>query len=88
MRTVLQDSANRKRIIGTLVASAVFIIWILVDLYIFPLFGLSSYVLYEVLAYGTWTVITLVCFAILSWAGCFSLRRQTEESGGINDVAG
>lgn len=85
---MLQESTNRKKIIGSIVASSVFIIWILVDLYIFPVFGLTSYALYEVLAYGSWTIITLVCFAILSWAGCFSLRRQTEESGGIDDVAG
>ena len=85
---MLQDSTNRKRIIGTVISSTVFIIWILVDLYIFPLFGLTSYVLYEVLAYGTWTVITLVCFGILSWAGCFSMRRQSEDSGVVNDITG
>ncbi|MFW9869000.1 MAG: hypothetical protein ACFFFO_05660 [Candidatus Thorarchaeota archaeon] len=85
---MLQESTIRKKIIGSVVASSVFIIWILVDFYIFPVFGLTSYVLYEVLAYGSWTIITLVCFAILSWAGCFSLRRHTEESGSIDDIAG
>lgn len=85
---MLQDSTNRKRVIGAVIASIVFVVWILVDLYIFPLFGLTSYVLYEVLAYGSWTVITLVCFGILSWAGCFSLRRQTEDSTKISDVTG
>ena len=85
---MLQESTNRKRVIGAVIASIVFVVWVLVDLYIFPLFGLTSYVLYEVLAYGSWTVITLVCFAILSWAGCFSLGRQTEDSTKISDVTG
>ncbi|MFW9794826.1 MAG: hypothetical protein ACFFEE_11015 [Candidatus Thorarchaeota archaeon] len=76
---MFQDSANRKRILGAIIASSVFVLWILVDLYIFPIFGLTSYMMYEVLAYGTWTIITLVCFGILSWAGCFSLRRQSDE---------
>jgi hypothetical protein len=85
---MLQEGANRKRIIGTVIASSIFIIWILVDIYIFPLFGLTSYVLYEVLAYGSWTIITLVCFGILSWAGCFSMRRQSDESSEISGIAG
>ena len=85
---MLEDSANRKRIIGAVIVSAVFVIWILVDLYIFPLFGLTSYLLYEVLAYGSWTIITLVCFGILSWAGCFSMRRQTDDSSEVGGIAG
>ena len=77
---MFQEGTTRKRIIGTVIASSVFLFWILVDLYVFPIFGLTSYLLYEILAYGSWTVITLVCFGILSWAGCFSLRRQTEDA--------
>jgi hypothetical protein len=85
---MLQDSTNRKRIIGTVIASAVFVIWILVDLYIFPVLGLTSYALYELLAYGSWTIITLLCFGILSWAGCFSLRSQNVDSSEVRDSAG
>ena len=85
---MVEDSAIRKRIIGAVIASAVFVIWVLVDIYIFPLFGLTSYILYEVLAYGSWTIITLVCFAILSWAGCFSMRRQSTDSTEISDITG
>ncbi|MFW9925959.1 MAG: hypothetical protein ACFFDM_04235 [Candidatus Thorarchaeota archaeon] len=85
---MLQENANRKRIIGAVVAIIIFVTWILVDLYIFPVFGLSSYVLYEVLAYGSWTVITLVCFAIMSWAGCFSLRRPSKEKTNSTDLVG
>ncbi len=77
---MFQEGTTRKRIIGTVIASSVFLFWILVDLYVFPIFGLTSYLLYEILAYGSWTIITLVCFGILSWAGCFSLRRQSEET--------
>ncbi|MFX1482289.1 MAG: hypothetical protein ACFFCP_03780 [Promethearchaeota archaeon] len=75
---MFHDSANRKRLVGAILASSLFVLWILVDLYIFPLIGLSSYPLYEVFAYGTWAVITIVCFAILSWAGCFSLRQRSD----------
>ena len=88
MRIVFQDSANRKKLLGAVVASFIFVIWILVDLFIFPIFGLSSYVLYEVLAYGSWTIITLVCFGIMSWAGCFSLRRQPAERNESKDLVG
>jgi len=88
VRIVFQDSANRKRLLGAIIATSVFVFWILVDLYIFPIFGLSSYVLYEVLAYGTWTIITLVCFGILSWAGCFSMRRESSEQKESPDLVG
>jgi uncharacterized membrane protein YdjX (TVP38/TMEM64 family) len=88
VRTVFQDSGNRKRLLGAVIASSVFVFWILVDLYIFPIIGLSSYALYEVLAYGSWTIIILVCFGILSWAGCFSLGRQRRESDDSHDLVG
>ena len=74
-----QDDVRRKKIIGATLATAVFVGWIFVDLYIFPLFGITSYSLYEVIAYGSWTIITLLCFGILVWAGWFSMLRESAE---------
>ncbi|MHA1951181.1 MAG: hypothetical protein ACXAAO_13805 [Candidatus Thorarchaeota archaeon] len=85
---MFQDSANRKKIIGAIISTSLFVFWILVDLYIFPIFGLTSYILYEVLAYGSWTIIALVCFGILAWAGCFSLGRKSSERNESIDLAG
>ena len=67
-----QNSVKRKKIVGAILAAALFIAWIFVDMYIFPLFGITSYTLYEVVAYGSWIIITLICFGILVWAGWVS----------------
>lgn len=76
---MFQDSANRKKLLGGIIATSLFVFWILVDIYIFPLFGLTSYLLYEILVYGSWIIIILVCFGILSWAGWFPMRDQSSE---------
>ncbi|MBE0527471.1 hypothetical protein E4H12_00990 [Candidatus Thorarchaeota archaeon] len=74
-----QGGAYRKKLLGGIIATSVFVFWILVDLYIFPLLNLSSYTLYEVVAYGLWIIIIFVCFGILSWAGWFPMRHQSSE---------
>jgi hypothetical protein len=74
---MLKDSSNRKRILGAIASASLFVFWILVDIYVFPLFGLASYTLYEILAYGSWIIITLICFGILAWAGWFPMRHQS-----------
>ena len=72
-----QDNNNRRRIIGTVAAVSLFVAWILIDLYVFPLIGLpTNYPLYELVTYGSWAIITLICFLLLSWAGWFPMRRQ------------
>ena len=72
-----QDNGNRRRIIGTLASVSLFVSWILIDLYVFPLMGISAnYNLYELVTYGSWAIIALVCFLLLSWAGWFPMRRQ------------
>ena len=85
---MLQDSANRKKLLGGILATFVFVLWIFVDVYIFPLFGLTSYTLYEVLAYGSWIIIILVCFGILAWTGWFPLRDQSSEQDESPDLIG
>jgi len=73
---MLQDSATRKKLLGAILATFIFVLWIFVDIYIFPLFGLTSYTLYEVLAYGSWIIIIFICFGILSWSGWFPMRQN------------
>ena len=76
-----QDNDNRRRIIGTVAAVSLFIAWILLDLYVFPLIGLLiNYPFYELVTYGSWAVIALVCFLLLSWAGWFPMRRHEIQS--------
>jgi hypothetical protein len=76
---MLQGSANHKKLLGGIVVASIFAFWILVDFYIFPILDLPSYSLYEVLAYGSWIIITFVCFGILSWAGCLSMGDQSRK---------
>ena len=72
-----QDIGNRRRLVGTVVALSLFVAWILIDLYVFPMIGISTnYPLYELVAYGSWAVIALIVFLILSWAGWFPMRRH------------
>jgi len=76
------DTGNRRKIIGTLASISLFISWILIDLYVFPLLGISTnYNLYELVTYGSWTVIALVCFLLLSWAGWFPMRTHDSSVG-------
>lgn len=68
---------KRRRIIGTVASVSLFIAWILIDLYVFPLIGISAnYNLYELITYGSWAIIALVCFLLLSWAGWFPMRSR------------
>jgi hypothetical protein len=71
------ENEKRRRIIGTVASVSLFIAWILIDLYVFPLIGISSnYNLYELITYGSWAIIALVCFLLLSWAGWFPMRSR------------
>ena len=73
---MIQDNAKQKKLLGAILATFIFVLWIFVDIYIFPLFGLTSYALYEVLAYGSWIIIILICFGILSLSGWFPMRQN------------
>lgn len=71
------ENEKRRRIIGTIASASLFLSWILIDLYVFPLLGISTnYNLYELVTYGSWAVIALVCFLLLSWAGWFPMRTS------------
>ena len=70
---------SRKKVIGVVAAVSLFIIWIFVDLLLFPQIGIDlNYPLYEIVAYGSWFIIILVILVILSWAGAIPTRfRET-----------
>ena len=71
------DHGNRRRIIGTIASASLFVAWILIDLYVFPLIGITTnYNLYELVTYGSWAVIALLCFLLLSWAGWFPMKSR------------
>ena len=77
-----QDSDKRRHIIGTTASVSLFVGWILIDLYVFPLLGISTnYNLYELATYGSWAVIALVCFLLLSWTGWFPMRTPDPTVG-------
>jgi hypothetical protein len=77
MSIMIHDDGTRKRVVGTVAAVSLFVAWIFIDLYVFPLIGISAnYRLYELFTYGSWAFIALVCFLLLSWAGWFPMRRH------------
>jgi len=83
---MLQDNTNRKRLLGGIISASIFVFWVLVDFYIFPLLNLSSYSSYEVLAYGSWIIITFICFGVLSWAGWLSMRDESSKRNESPDL--
>ena len=86
MRKMGLEPGSRRRIIGTVGAVSLFIAWILIDIYVFPLIGISThYPLYEIVAYGSWAIITVVVFLMLSWAGWFPMRRDEILSDSAKD---
>ena len=72
-----QENGKHRRMIGTVAAVSLFFAWIVIDLYVFPLIGISTnYPLYELVAYGSWAIIALICFLLLSWAGWFPIKTR------------
>ncbi|MHA1904435.1 MAG: hypothetical protein ACXADL_11535 [Candidatus Thorarchaeota archaeon] len=75
------DQISRQKIIGVVAAISLFIIWIFVDLLLFPQIGIDlNYPLYEIVAYGSWFIIILVILVILSWAGAIPTRYRDTKS--------
>ena len=70
-----QAIINHKKLLGGIVAAAIFVFWILIDLNMFPLLGLS-YSYYELLSYGSWAIISLLCFGVLAWTGWFPMHQN------------
>ncbi len=76
-----KENISRRRLLGTVAALSLFVVWILIDLYVFPIIGISTnYPVYELVTYGSWAVVALVCFLLLSWAGWFPMRSSQPAS--------
>jgi len=84
---MLQASTRGKKLLGGIVAVSIFVFWILIDLCMFPILSLS-YSYYELLSYGSWAIISLICFGILFWAGWFPMRDQPSKQNESPDLVG
>ena len=75
------NTDNPRRIIGTAAAISLFVAWVIIDLYLLPMIGISTnYPLFELVTYGSWAITSLIVFLTLSWAGWFPMRRHDTSS--------
>ena len=75
------EPKKAKQILGIVLSVTVFIVWILVDMYLFPGIGESlGYPVFELVAYGSWFIILLVMLVILSVTDAIPGRSRVEVS--------
>ncbi len=81
----MSSESNRSRQMGGIVISAVlFVVWIFVDMYIFPSIGGSlGYPVFEIVAYGSWFVLLLIILGILSVTDAIPSRSKEQENVSI-----
>ncbi|MFW9848739.1 MAG: hypothetical protein ACFFF4_06345 [Candidatus Thorarchaeota archaeon] len=71
------ESRKSRRIIGIVIAIAIFVAWIFVDMYTFPGIGETlGYPMFELVAYGSWFIILLVMLLVLSVTGAIPDRSS------------
>ncbi|MHA1908021.1 MAG: hypothetical protein ACW98Y_12045 [Candidatus Thorarchaeota archaeon] len=71
------ESSKTRKILGIVVAIAIFVAWIFVDMYTFPsIAGSLGYPVFELVAYGSWFVVLLVMLAVLSVTGAIPGRSS------------
>ena len=64
---MFSESDNKRKILGIGIVIATFITWIFVDMYAFSSITASlGYPMFELVAYGSWFIVILVMFAVLS----------------------
>ncbi|MFX0045434.1 MAG: hypothetical protein ACFE8Z_06275 [Candidatus Hermodarchaeota archaeon] len=69
------------RMVGAILACAIFGAWVLVDMYLLSSAVVEfSYPIYEIVTYGSWFIVILAILAVCSWTGCIPARRQELES--------
>ncbi|MHA2378745.1 MAG: hypothetical protein ACXADO_02270 [Candidatus Thorarchaeota archaeon] len=65
------------RIVGVILACAIFGAWVLVDMYVLSVVVAEfGYPIYELVTYGSWFIVILIILAVCSWTGCIPARRQ------------
>jgi len=83
------DNGNRRRITGTIAAVFLFVAWIVIDLYVFPLIGIATnYPLYELVTYGSWAIIALLCFLLLPQTSYADIPETINFQGRLRGSAG
>ena len=79
--TMASDSNRLRQILGIVISAILFIVWILVDMYIFPGIGGSlGYPIFEIVAYGSWFILLLLILVILSVTDAIPGRSREQES--------
>ena len=72
------ESSKTRKIIGIVIAIAIFVVWIFVDLYTFSSIGEAlGYPMFEIVAYGSWFGVHLIMLVVLSVTGAIP-SRSTE----------
>ena len=78
MLIMSSESSKTRKIIGIVIAIAIFVVWIFVDLYTFSSIGEAlGYPMFEIVAYGSWFGVLLVMLVVLSVTGAIP-SRSTE----------
>ena len=68
---------NTRKVAGIIGATAIFLLWILVDMIYFPpLLGSISYPMYELIVYGSWIVVILIVLFVLSMSGAIPTPKN------------
>ena len=67
MLIMSSESSKTRKIIGIVIAIAIFVVWIFVDLYTFSSIGEAlGYPMFEIVAYGSWFGVLLIMLVVLS----------------------
>ncbi|MFW9908109.1 MAG: hypothetical protein ACFFEF_06000 [Candidatus Thorarchaeota archaeon] len=73
------ESSTSKKVVGLVVAASIFIGWVIIDFYAFPIIGAQlSYPLFELLAYGSWFIVLLLVLGVLSITDSIPTRKRNE----------
>ena len=71
------EPSKSKKIMGIVLAIAIFVVWIFVDMFTFPSIAVSlGYPVFELVAYGSWFVILILMLVILSVSGAIPGRSS------------
>ncbi|MHA1479814.1 MAG: hypothetical protein ACTSQZ_00105 [Candidatus Thorarchaeota archaeon] len=74
------ESKKSRKIIGIVSSVVLFVVWLIVDIYTFPLImDTMGYPVFEIVAYGSWFIVLLVILGIFSVTGAIPGRSKELE---------
>ena len=74
------ESKKFRKIIGIVSSIVLFVVWLIVDIYTFPLIlDALGYPVFEIVAYGSWFIVLLVILGIFSVTGAIPGRSKELE---------